>query len=61
VTVLWSSLALAVGYALWWVMPVVLDHVGLGWTADFGQRMAVMLALSLLGRLESRISGRADH
>jgi len=42
-------------------MPAVLDNVGLGWTADFGQVMAVMLALSLLGRLESRISSRADH
>lgn len=56
-----AALALLVGYGLWWLMPMVLEWIGLGWTADLGQVLGVILVLSLLGKLESRLADRAGH
>lgn len=56
-----AAFALLVGYGLWRVMPMVLEWIGLGWTADLGQVLAVILVLSLLGKLEGRLAARADH
>lgn len=59
--VAFATTALAIGYGLWCVVPRVLEWFGLGWTADFGQMVTVILALSLLGKLETWLATRADH
>lgn len=53
--------ALAVGYGLWAITPVVQLWLGLGWTGDLGQICLVILALSTLGKLEGRLIGLIGH
>lgn len=53
--------AIAIGYGMWWLAPTVQAWTGLGWTADLGQLCLVILALSLLGKLEGTLAGRAGH
>lgn len=52
--IVFTALALLVGYGAWCVAPAMLDRVGLGWTADLGQLCATILAISVLGKLEAR-------
>jgi len=51
-----TVIALAVGYALWWVMPAWQEALGLGWAADFGQLCLVIGAVSLIGKVVERFS-----
>lgn len=53
--------AIVVGYGVWWLAPTAQTWFGLGWTADLGQICLVILVLSLLGKLEGRLAGRAGH
>lgn len=50
---------IAIGYGLWWLAPTAQTWFGLGWTADLGQLCLVILALSLLGKLEGMLAARA--
>ena len=49
--------AVAIGYGLWWLAPTVQAWFGLDWTGDLGQICLVILALSLLGKLEGMLAG----
>lgn len=52
--IVFAAAALGLGYALWWVMPMVQGWIGLDWTADFGQLCLTILALSVIGKAVER-------
>ena len=53
-SVIYAAIALAVGAAVWWWTPMVLDWLRLGAFGDFGQVCAVILVLSVLERISRR-------
>jgi hypothetical protein len=58
-----AAVALAIGYALWWIAPTAQRWLGLEWAADFGQLCLVILALSVIGKVAERFlphPGQAD-
>ena len=57
-TAILTLAALAIGYGAWWLAPSVQAWIGLDWTGDLGQLCLVILALSLLGKLEVGLASR---
>ncbi len=51
----WATIALAIGYGLWWIAPAALDGLGMGQAAELGQLGVVVVGLTAVERVAARL------